>query len=294
MEIGDRKNEIADAIEEHINNSGITGLTTGFYDLDSITGGLKAGSLNILAARPGMGKSALAAQIAAHAAQGGEVLLISLEMMLEQIGMRLVRGRSHVDVDRKNLQERDYTRIIDTIDKLDELKLYVNDGTQMDEATIKSKVYSFAAQHSDLKLVVIDYIGLVDMNDDNRNQALGKLTRNLLQIARRLNIPVLALSQLNRNVENRADKRPKLADLRESGAIEQDAHLVIFIYRDEYYNEQTEEPGVAEIIISKSRGGRTGTIKLGWIGEHVSFTNLAKGNKYQTSKDAPMAFGDKH
>ena len=294
IRISERKSERADAIDRHIHSAGVTGLATGFVDVDRMIGGLKPGTLNILAARPGMGKSAFAAQVSAEVATHGDVLLISLEMLIEQIGMRLVRGRAHVDLDRKNLLERDFKRVVDTIDALDQLNLYVNDGTQIDEATLKSKVFAFAGRHKNLKLLVVDYIGLVETDDDNLNRALGKLTRTLLHIARRLQIPVLALSQLNRAVENRANKRPVLSDLRDSGAIEQDAHVVMFVYRDEYYNTDSAEPGVAELIIAKNREGRIGTVKLGWIAEHVSFANLARTSQYQSDPDAPLPFGDAH
>lgn len=267
------------------NEDTVTGLATGFRELDGLTAGLQPSSLNVLAARPSMGKTALALTIGANAAlrHGKTVGIFSLEMSAVQLVMRMICSEARVDMSRlrgREPSERDFQRLAEAAGKMSEARIYIDDSVDMTVMELRSRARRLMAER-DLHLVIIDYLQLMQGSGrggggENRQQEISSISRGLKALARELDVPVLVLSQLSRAVESRPNKRPMLSDLRESGAIEQDADLVTFIYRDEYYNKESEKQGIAEIIIGKQRNGPTGTVELQFHSSHVRFNDLAR------------------
>lgn len=261
----------------------INGLRTGFTDLDNMLTGLHGGELILVAARPAMGKTAFVLNIAHHVAvkERVPVVLFSLEMSREQLVTRLVAVDSMVDA--RNLKtgdmsEADWTKIIQSADDLAKVNIYIDDNSSITMPELRTKCRKLK-QTEGIGLIIIDYLQLMSSSGkvESRQLFISEVSRSLKALARELNVPVIALSQLNRAADSRPDHKPVLADLRESGAIEQDADVVMFIYRDEYYNpETTEKPGVAEIIIAKQRNGATGPVELAWLSRYTKFANLAK------------------
>lgn len=265
----------------------ITGLETGFKDLDKITSGLQASDLIIIAGRPAMGKTSFGLNIAEHIAlQGREVVaLFSLEMAREQLVTRLICSDARVDSSRVRsgfIDEGEWMRLTDSADRLSSAPIYIDDTPQLDIFEMRAKCRRLKMTQG-LGLVVVDYLQLMSGNADSREQEISKISRSLKAMAKELNVPVIALSQLNRGVESRQDKRPMLADLRESGAIEQDADIVGFIYRDEVYNKETVEVGIAEFNIVKHRNGPIGMVRLSFQGKYTRFENLASDYQEQPS-----------
>ncbi len=266
-------------LAEH--SSEVTGTPTGFVDLDRKLAGLQRTDLVILAARPAMGKTALALNIARHAAFAGVgVGVFSLEMSRGQLATRLLCSQAKVDAQRVRTgmlsRDRDLPALSAAAEELYHLPFYIDDTPGVSITQVRSKARRLKSQHPELGLIIVDYIGLMQGDPRlSREQQVSTSSRGLKALAKELDITVLALSQLNRGVEQRPNKRPVLSDLRESGAIEQDADVIMFIYRDEYYNKETTEPGVAEVIVAKQRNGPTGTVKLAWQGEYALFSNLA-------------------
>ena len=266
-------------------SGGITGLTTGFMTLDARTSGLQRSDLIILAARPSMGKTALALNIAAQAAlrAKAKVLIFSLEMAKEQLGQRLLSVESRVEMQKiktGKLDASDYEKINDAVERLAEAQIFIDDTPGITVLEIKNKCRRLKAEKG-LDLVVVDYLQLMsfDSRSENRQQEISTLSRFLKQLAREMECPVLVLSQLSRAPEQRTDHRPILSDLRESGAIEQDADIVMFLYRDEYYNENTEEPNICEVNTAKQRSGATGTDRLTWLGKFTRFADASALNR---------------
>ena len=263
---------------------GLTGITTGFADLDAKTSGLQKSDLIILAARPAMGKTAFALSLARNAAVKGHasVMIFSMEMAKEQLSQRLLSMESKVELQKLkkgNLDRRDWEDINIAMDVLSGTNIHIDDTAGISIMEMKSKCRRLKAEKG-LDLVVIDYLQLMNPEGkaDSRTQEISVLSRNLKLLARELDCPVLVLSQLSRAPETRTDHRPMLSDLRESGSIEQDADIVIFLYRDEYYNkENTEKPGECEVIVAKHRSGPTGTIDVSWIERYTQFKDKASG-----------------
>ena len=277
-ELFDRVQEMAD------NPNDITGVPTGFIDLDRMTAGLQPGDLIIIAARPSMGKTAFAINIAEHVAlhEGLPVAVFSMEMGAAQLAVRVVSSvgrinQSHLRTGK--LTPDEWPRLTEAIEKLRHVSLFIDETPGLTPAELRANARRLARQCGKLGLIVVDYLQLMSgsgSGEENRATELGEISRGLKMLAKELQCPVIALSQLNRGVEQRTDKRPMMSDLRESGAIEQDADIIMFIYRDEYYTkEQCKEPGVAEIIIGKQRNGPTGTVKLAFLSALTRFENLA-------------------
>jgi len=261
----------------------VTGVSSGFGDLDRFTGGFRPGQFIIIAARPAMGKTSLALNIAANAAVNlnKKVAIFSMEMAADEVIMRMFSSASEVKMDGMlrgyGMNEEKLIRIMQASEVLSSKHIYIDDSGTNTPLDIRAKTRRLAAEIGGLDLVLIDYLQLMTLTreKDNRQQEISEISRALKILAKDMKIPVVALSQLNRAAESREDKRPKLADLRESGAIEQDADLVMFIYRDEYYYpETTQKPGIAEIIISKNRHGATGNLELGFEKEFTLFRPL--------------------
>ena len=260
---------------------GLTGVTTGFRDLDEKTSGLQKSELIILAARPAMGKTAFALTVARNAAVkgGASVLLFSMEMSKESLGQRLLAMESRVDMQslkKGNLQRRDWDDINDALDILSRANIHIDDTAGVSIMEMKSKCRRLKAEEG-LDLVIIDYLQLMNPEGraDSRTQEISGISRNLKLMARELDCPVIVLSQLSRAPEQRTDHRPMLSDLRESGSIEQDADIVLFLYRDDYYNKEDAVPGECEVIIAKQRSGPTGTVKVAWLEKITKFVDSA-------------------
>jgi replicative DNA helicase len=262
----------------------VSGMRTGFRELDSMTAGLQPSSLNVLAARPSMGKTALALSIAMNAALHGGISIgiFSLEMSAVQLVTRMLCSEARVDMSRVRngqLSDRDFQRLADTAGRMSEARVFIDDNPDLTVMELRSRARRLTAEH-DLGLLVVDYLQLMSAGtrstSENRQQEISAISRGLKALARELDIPILVLSQLSRAVESRPNKRPMLSDLRESGAIEQDADLVMFIYRDDYYDPQSEKHGIAEVIIGKQRNGPTGTLELQFHNAHVRFNDLAR------------------
>ena len=266
----------------------ITGTPSGFEDLDRITGGFQPGNLIILAARPGMGKSALMANFAEHAALTGKeaVALFSLEMSEGELAQRFIASQASIkgdDLRKGKVPQTRWAKILAASNRLAESALFVDDSSDLSVLDVRAKTRRLAQQQADgLGLVLIDYLQLMRATgqSDNRAEQVGQISRGLKTLARELEVPVIALSQLNRGVEQRTEKRPVLSDLRESGAIEQDADLVMFIYRDEYYDPETEDEGIAEVIIQKHRNGGLGTVKLTFQKDFPRFMSYVGEDRY--------------
>lgn len=271
---------VVEQIEKTIDNKGKIIYSTGLRDLDRFTGGWGAGDLIIVAGRPGQGKSALTKNfIDGVTGNGGAVGIFSLEMSPEQLVKRHISDHSMVSIENMVSGDRVrelYPKIVKSAAALAELNIYMVQGNifNINKITLLSRHLKYKF---DVKLIVIDYLQLIGGKVASREEEMADISRTLKILARELDIPVIALSQLNRECEKRTDKRPLLSDLRSSGAIEQDADMVIFLYRDEYYNANSLERGIAEIILSKYRNGRTGMVKVAWLGEFMKFTDLARG-----------------
>lgn len=272
-----------DRIEElYENNKGITGLTTGFLDLDRKLGGLHGSDLVLVAARPAMGKSAFALNLAHNAAmkEDASVAIFSLEMSKEQLVLRLVAAESMIDLNKLQngqLNEEEWTKLARSLAMLSKSNIYFDDSPGISVMEMRSKCRRLKME-KDLDLVLIDYLQLMqgERRSENRQQEISSISRNLKIMAKELDCPVIALSQLSRAPDARADHRPILSDLRESGAIEQDADLVMFLYRDEYYNPESEKKNIAEVLVSKHRHGETGTVELVWLGNFQKFMDYDK------------------
>jgi replicative DNA helicase len=259
----------------------LTGISTGFTDLDELTSGLQPSDLIIVAARPSMGKTAFALNLAEAAAMRGKkaVAVFSMEMSASQLAFRLISslGRVHAQHLRNgDLAEEDWPRVTSAITMLSDAKIFIDDTPAMSPVEMRSRSRRLQREHG-LGLIVIDYLQLMQVpgNSENRATEISEISRGLKALAKELNVPVIALSQLNRSLEQRADKRPMMSDLRESGAIEQDADVIMFIYRDDYYNKESPDKGLAEIIIGKQRNGPTDTVKLAFLGHYTKFENWA-------------------
>ena len=269
-----------DMVKNSLSKGTVTGIPTGFNILNNMTGGFHGGELVIVAGRPGMGKSSFAVNIAEYAAikENIPVAIFNLEMSKSMIVNRIICSQASVDsqnIRKGDFQPEDWQHICSNIDKLSAAPIYIDDSSSITVSEIKAKCRRLK-QTKNLGLVVIDYLQLMQSNrrSDNRQQEISDISRSLKVLAKELDVPVIALSQLSRTSESRSDKRPMLSDLRESGAIEQDADLVIFLYRDDYYNKESEEKNIAEINIAKQRSGSTGTFKLGWQGRYTRFVNI--------------------
>jgi replicative DNA helicase len=261
----------------------ITGLPTGYEGLDEIMSGLQPSSLVVVGARPAMGKTAFALGMASHAALevGRPVLFFSLEMSHLEITQRILSAEARVDSTKMRngrLAEADWTKLSHAIGRLAEAPLFVDDDPQTTIMEIRSKARRLKSREGDLALVVVDYLQLMTgrTSAENRQVEISEISRGLKILARELEVPVVALSQLSRQLEMRADKRPMLADLRESGAIEQDADVVMFLYRDEIYNADSPDRGTAEVLISKHRSGPTGMDRLAFLDHYTRFANMAR------------------
>lgn len=260
----------------------ITGLETGFWELDKKTAGLQKSDLILIAARPSMGKTAFVLNLAEYIALHSKktIAIFSLEMSKEQVVKRMFAINAHVDSQKirtGDLESEEWERLVASVKRIGNARMVIDDTSGVTVSEIRSKCRKLKAAHG-LDLVIIDYLQLMSggsgRRNDNRQQEITEISRSLKVMARELNVPVVALSQLSRAVEQRPDKKPMLSDLRESGAIEQDADIVMFLYRDEYYNLDTEEKGVAEINIAKQRNGPTGLVKLAWLSKYTKFGNL--------------------
>lgn len=272
-----------DSIEKAAKQKGnITGLETGFRDLDAKTAGLQKSDLILIAARPAMGKTAFVLNIAEYVAlhSNSTIALFSLEMSKEQLVKRMLAMNSMVDSQKirtGDLEDDDWDKLVGSVRKIGNSNLVIDDTSGITASELRSKCRKLKIEQG-LDLVIIDYLQLMTgagkRKSDSRQQEISDISHSLKVMARELNVPVIALSQLSRAVESRPDKRPMLSDLRESGAIEQDADIVMFIYRDEYYNPDSEKKGVAEVIVAKQRSGPTGPVELAWLSQYTKFGNL--------------------
>ncbi len=272
-----------DRIEELFESKeAITGIPTGFADLDNMTSGLQRGDLVIVAGRPSMGKTSFAMNIAEYVAVEKQlpVAIFSMEMPGEQLAMRMLSSLGRINSNKirtGNLGDEDWPRLNSAVGFLDKAPMFVDDSAGLNPMDMRSRARRIKAETDQLGLIVIDYLQLMHNSENSENRAteISAITRSLKILAKELNVPVIALSQLNRSLEQRPNKRPVMSDLRESGAIEQDADVIFFIYRDEVYNEDTDQKGVAEVIIGKQRNGPIGTTKLTFRGEFTRFENFA-------------------
>ncbi|MGE3919812.1 MAG: replicative DNA helicase [Gammaproteobacteria bacterium] len=260
----------------------LTGVTTGFHDLDEITSGLQPADLIIVAGRPSMGKTSFAMNIAEAVSIKGKksVLIFSLEMPGESLATRMLSSLGRIDQHRirtGNLRDDDWPRISSTSSILSETSMFIDDTPALSPSEIRARARRLMREQGQIGLILIDYLQLMQVPGfkENRTAEISEISRSLKSLARELNVPVIALSQLNRSLEQRSDKRPVMSDLRESGSIEQDADLILFIYRDEVYNEESPDKGTAEILIAKHRNGPIGKIRLTFIGQYTRFENFA-------------------
>ena len=263
------------------NRGTVTGIPTGFTDLDEMTAGLQPSDLIIVAARPAMGKTAFSLNMAEYAAMKTKraVAVFSMEMSASQLAFRLISSVGRINqqhLRNGDIQEEEWPRVTSAITLLSEAKIFIDDTPALSPGELRARCRRLKREH-DLGLIVIDYLQLMQVpgNKENRATEISEISRSLKALAKELNVPVIALSQLNRSLEQRQDKRPVMADLRESGAIEQDADLIMFIYRDDYYNQDSPDKGLAEIIIGKQRSGPTGSVKLTFLGQYTKFENYA-------------------
>jgi replicative DNA helicase len=266
----------------HATRSPITGVATGFDDLDRKTAGLQPSDLIIVAGRPSMGKTAFAMNVVEHAVMEGEgaVLVFSLEMPAEQLVMRILSSLGRIDQTRLRtgeMHEDDWPRFTSAVAQLKDKSLYIDDTPAISPNELRTRARRVSRESGGLGLIVVDYLQLMrgSVSAENRTNEISEISRSLKAIAKEMRCPVVALSQLNRSLEQRTDKRPVMADLRESGAIEQDADVILFVYRDEVYHPDTADKGVAEIIIGKQRNGPIGSVRLAFIGNLTKFENLA-------------------
>lgn len=283
VSLKDAMRDALDLLQQRFESQGtVTGLPTGFHDFDELTAGLQPSDLIVLAARPAMGKTTLALNIAEYAAVKSKkaVAVFSMEMSSSQLAFRLISSIGRINASRLKtgqLEDEDWSRVTMAMKMLSETRIFIDDEPSLSPAKLLSKARRLKREH-DLGLIVVDYLQLMQVpgSSENRATEISEISRSLKAMAKELNIPVIALSQLNRGLESRNDKRPVMSDLRESGAIEQDADIILFIYRDEYYHKDSADKGLAEIIISKHRNGATGTLKLKFFGEYTRFDNLAR------------------
>ena len=279
--------ERIDMLYSRENKHDVIGLSTGFVDLDRMTSGLQPGEMIVVAGRPSMGKTALAMNMVENAALDSKkaVAVFSMEMSGPQLAMRMIGSVGRVDqheLRTGTFKEEDWPRLVDAVGKLNDAQIYIDDTAGLNCLEVRSRARRMHRQCGGLSLIVVDYLQLMSGTssggrDENRATEIAEISRSLKGIAKELKVPVLALSQLNRGVDSRQDKRPMMSDLRESGAIEQDADVILFIYRDEVYNPDSPRKGIAEIIIAKQRNGPVGKIDLTFLGRHTRFENYAGG-----------------
>ena len=281
--IGDVVNAVYGQLKERAENpSDVTGIPTGFRDLDTLLAGLQRSDLVILAARPAMGKTAFALNLVTTAAlrSNSSVAVFSLEMAKEQLATRMLTSEGRISGSRMRtgqLLGDDWPPLMEAAERLSEARIFIDDTPAVTVSAVRSKCRRVAAQHG-LDLVVVDYLQLMrgDGREHSREQEISSISRGLKGLAKEMGVPVVALSQLNRGVEQRADKRPLMSDLRESGAIEQDADVIMFLYRDEVYNKTPDNAGLAEVLVRKQRNGNIGEVDLAWRGEFARFENLER------------------
>jgi len=270
------------------NPSDVTGIATGFTDLDRMTSGLQEGDLIVIAGRPSMGKTSLALNMAEHIALNLKmpVAIFSMEMGATQLAMRLMGSVGRLDQQKirtGRLTNDDWERLSGALGKLNDAPIHIDETPALNALELRARARRLARQYGGkLGAIIVDYLQLMQAVSDGENRAteISEISRSMKALAKELKVPVLALSQLNRSLEQRPNKRPVMSDLRESGAIEQDADVILFIYRDEVYNEDTQDKGVAEIIISKQRNGPIGMVRLAFLGENTRFENLASAGSY--------------
>jgi replicative DNA helicase len=279
--------ERIDMLYNRDNPSDVTGVPTGFVDLDRMTSGFQAGDLVIVAGRPSMGKTALALNIAEYVSldAGLPIGIFSMEMGSGQLAMRLLSSLGKInahDLRTGQLAEDDWRKLTNAVGRLSEAPIHIDETPGLNSLELRARARRLHRQYGQLGLIVIDYLQLMSSNKPGENRAteISEMSRSLKGLAKELNVPVVALSQLNRSLEQRPNKRPVMSDLRESGAIEQDADTILFIYRDEVYNPDTLDKNKAEVIIGKQRNGPTGTVMLTWSGKHTQFSNFANPNQY--------------
>lgn len=269
------------------NKSEITGLPTGFKDLDKLTAGLQKGDLIIVAGRPSMGKTAFSVNLIENAAHisNAKIAIFSLEMSKESLVMRMLTSQARIDsmrVRTGDLLEQDWPKLLAAADTLAHMNVFIDDQPAQTTMEIRAKARRLAKERGGLDLIMVDYLQLMraSSNTNSREQEISEISRSLKALAKELGCPVIALSQLNRSLESRTNKRPMMSDLRESGAIEQDADVIAFIYRDEVYDPESPDKGVAEIIVGKQRNGSTGTVRLSFLNQYVRFEDLAYDPAY--------------
>jgi len=281
-----------DRIDElYRRKSPITGIESGFDDFDEKTGGLQKSDLIIVAGRPSMGKTAFAINIAEHAAikNNKSVAVFSMEMPGEQLAIRMIASLSRVDqhkIRTGNLDDNDWPRLTSTVSIMQDKKIFVDDTPALTPAELRARCRRLAREH-ELDLIIVDYLQLMQVpgTEENRATEISEISRSLKAMAKELSVPVMAMSQLNRSLESRTNKRPVMSDLRESGAIEQDADVIVFIYRDEVYDEDSPDKGKAEIIIGKQRNGPIGTVLLTFLGQYTRFENYIEERAFRPEYD---------
>jgi replicative DNA helicase len=275
----------------------VVGLPTGFTDFDKMTTGLHPGQVMILAARPGMGKTSwfISALLHSAVAKGSVAALFSLEMSKEEMGFRFFSALSRIDSKRLktgSLSKEEFRRLMTAAEQLGQARIHIDDTPALTVMDLRSRCRRLKSKEKDLNLIVVDYLQLMRGTKQSamggREQEISAISRGLKELSKEIGVPIIALSQLSRQVESRQDKRPMLSDLRESGAIEQDADMVCFIYRDDYYNHESEEKGIAELIIAKNRHGEPGMVKLAWMGQYTLFANLTDAGPAATTPSTPV------
>jgi len=279
--------ERIDMLYNRENPNDITGVPSGFADLDRMTSGLQPGDLVIVAGRPSMGKTSLAMNVAEHVAleAGLPVGIFSMEMASTQLVMRMLGSVGKLDQHKLRtgrLQDEDWQRLTHAVGRLNEAPIHIDETAALNPLELRARARRLHRQYKSLGLIVVDYLQLMSASSSGENRAteLSEISRGMKALAKELNCPVMALSQLNRSLEQRPNKRPVMSDLRESGAIEQDADLILFIYRDEVYNPETSDKGISEVIIGKQRNGPIGTVRLAFLGEYTRFENLADPTRF--------------
>ncbi len=267
------------------NPGAVTGVATGYVDFDRLVSGLQPADLIILAGRPSMGKTAFAVNIAEHAliAEKKPVLLFSMEMPADAIATRLLSSLGRIDqhhLRTGQLRDSDWPRITSAMHLLKEARLFIDDTPALNPHEVRARARRLKRQHGDLAMIVVDYLQLMQVpgHRENRVAEISEISRSLKALAKELSVPIVALSQLNRSLEQRTDKRPVMSDLRESGAIEQDADLIVFIYRDEVYHENSPDKGTAEVIVAKHRNGPIGKVRLSFLGQYTRFENFTRAS----------------